>query len=340
MPAFKRIVINGPQFFQSIIQPSFGELIGGKDVRNGYFGEFTLLDDVPYRQKIITLTGLRNILKRVDASCQTDYDKIMRASGRFVTVTELGGAIQFCQDEFYQGCLKDWQNGDPLFVANILDFFKKAIAQDLTSLMYFGDVSRVEDAADPDIWNTNKIDGIYTLYSRFLADTTLPAAQTFNIPNGDISAANAKVYLETAYKKMSPLMKLVPRDQLAFYIDQEWADAYEDYLIGVGSSDSSGVNFTQDGISVRAYKGIPIFSNPFFNPVLAQISGADAHFGVLTFRGNFVFATDKNYGAGPSQNQALVVWYDYETDTWKWKTKMRAGTQIALVDQSVVAFNA
>lgn len=339
MPAFKKIVINGPQFFQTIIAPSFGELVEGKDVRNGYFGEFTVLDDVPYEQKILTLKGLRNILKRVDASCQTDYDKIMRGSGRKVSVTELGGAVQFCQDEFYQGCLKQWQSGDPLFLPNIVNFFKTAIAQDLISLIYFGDVARVE-AGDPEGWNTNKIDGVYTILAKMAASRDLPSAQTMNIPNGDISASNAKAYLESMYKKMSPLMKLVPKDALGFYIDQEWADAYEDYLISVGSTDSAGVNFVQDGIKVRAYKGIPIFSNPFWNPILNQIASADAHFGVLTFRGNFIFATDKTYGAGPNADQALVVWYDYETDSWKWKTKMKAGTQVALIDQAVVAFNA
>lgn len=337
MPAFKRITITGPQFFEEVIAPSFGDLVAGKDVRNGYFGEFIVMDDVAHERKIIDIRRLRNILKRRDADCEMTYDPIAKAGLRKITVTELGAAVKFCREDFYQGCLKDWRNGDTTFITKILDYFRSAIATDLMTLMYFGDVERAE-TSDPEDFNVNKFDGIYTQYGKYAVNGKLPASQTTNIPNAAISASNSKVYLDSMFSKMDPLLRLMPRSDLAFYLDQDWADAYEDYLIASGQGDSKSVNYIQDGIAVRAYKGIPIFVNPFFNPVLTQIVGDNSHFGILTIRGNFVFATDKDYGTGPDGDQALVVWYDWDKDTWKWRTALKGGTQIALPEHSVVAF--
>lgn len=336
MPAFRRISINGPQFFEEIVLPSFGDLIGDRDVRNGYFGEFMVMDDVPHERKIIDIRRFKNVLKRRDADCSMLFEPLARAGLRKINVTELGAAVKFCREEFYQGCLKDWRNGDPVFYDRITSYFKNAIATDLISLMYFGDVSRPNNS-DEEAFNVNQFDGIYTMYAKYIASGRIPGSQTFNIPNAPISAANAQVYLENLYSRMDPLMKLMPRTDLAFFIDRDWADAYENYLISTGQGDSQSVNYVQDGIKVRAYKGIPIFVNPFFNPILTQIVGANAHFGVLTLRGNFVFGTDKSYGTGPDGDQALVIWYDWDEDTWKWRTALKAGTQIALPEHSTLA---
>jgi hypothetical protein len=337
MPAFRRIAIDGPQFFEEILLPSFGDLIGTRDVRNGFFGEFMVMDDVPFERKIIDIRRFKNILKRRDADCSMVYEPLARAGLRMIRTTELGGAVKFCKEEFYQGCLKDWRNGDPVFYNRITDFFKNAIATDLISLMYFGDVTRVE-SVDPDAFNTNKFDGIYTQYGKYVTSGRLPSAQTFNVPNAVISAANANTYLQSLYDRQDMLMKQMPKNEKMFQIDQDWSDAYEKYLVASGQGSSESANFIQDGIKVRAFNGIPIFVNPFFNPVLNQIVGTDAHFGVLTLRGNFVFATDKTYGTGPDGDQALVIWYDWDEDTWKWRTALKAGTQIALPEHSAVAF--
>lgn len=337
MAALKRVTIYGPQFFEEIVAPSFGDLVEGRDVRTGFFGEFTVLNDVAHERKILDIRRMKNILKRKDASCVMEYDPIARAGLRRISVTELGGGVKFCEEEFYQGCLKDWEAGNgQLFVQRIEAYFRNAIATDLMSLMYFGDVSRAE-ASGADVFNTNKIDGIYTQYSKYVNDGTIAGSKTFNIPNAVISASNSVVYLDELYGKMDPLMLTIPRTDLAFYIDRAWADSYEAYLIATGNQTTSGANYTQDGITVRAYRGIPIFVNDYFNPVLNQIVAANAHFGVLTIRGNFIFATDQNYGTGPQHNEALVVWYSWDEDVWKWRMAMRAGTQIALPEQSALA---
>jgi hypothetical protein len=336
MPAFKRIVITGPNFFELILKPNFGDLLKGKDVRNGYFGEFLVMDDVSSERKIIDIRRVKNILRRRDASCKTEFASIAKAGLRKISVTEIGGGIQLCEEELYQGCLRDWEAGKPEFVDNIIDYFKEAIATDLMTAMYFGDTSLPMNT-DQDDFNVNVFDGVFTQYNKYVAAGIVKSGQTFNIPAGTISANNAKLYLENLYSKQDSLMKVMLNSEKAFYIDQAWADAYEDYLIASGTGDSKSVNYVQDGIAVRAYKGIPIFVNPFFNPVLNQIVEDGAHFGFLTLRGNLVFATDKKYGTGPNRNQALVVWYDYDEDTWKYKTVLRAGTQVALPEHTTLA---
>jgi hypothetical protein len=336
MPAFKRIVISGPNFFDLILKPSFGDLLKGKDVRNGFFGEFLVMNDVPHERKIIDIRRLQNILRRRDASCATEYMPLARAGLRKIVVTELAGAIQMCYEELYQGCLKDWEAGNLEFIDNIVEYFKSAIATDLMTLMYFGDTSLPANS-DPNQFNVNQFDGIFTQYKKYVAEGDIKSAQTFNIPAGTISASNAKAYLENLYAKQDSLMGIMLDSDKAFIIDKAWSDAYEDYLIAAGQGSSESANFTQDGVKVRAYKNIPIFVNPFFNPVLNQIVGTGAHFGTLTLRGNFVFGTDASYGTGPKRNQALVVWYDYDEDVWKWKTALKGGTQIALPEHSTLA---
>jgi hypothetical protein len=336
MPAFKRVSINGPQFFELIVKPSFGDLVPGLGVRNGYFGEFIVMTDVAHERKIIDIRRLKNILRRRDASCHTEYTPIAKAGLRKIIVTELGGGMKMCKEEFYQGCLKDWKKGDPAFVDGIVDYFRNGIATDMMTLMYFGDVELPEDS-DPNNFNVNQFDGIFTQYKKYVAANVIKSGQTFNVPNAVISASNAKSYLENLYSKQDSLMSVMLDTDKAFYIDKAWADAYEDYLIASGQGSSESANFTQNGIKVRAYKNIPIFVNPFFNPVLTQIIGANSHFGVLTLRGNFVFATDDSYGDGPNDDEALVVWYNYDEGQWKWRTALKGGTQIALPEHSVLA---
>lgn len=340
MPAFKRVSINGPQFFETIVQPGFGDYIQDSDVQNGFYGEFRVYNDVPDSKKIIDITPIRNIVKRRDASCKITYSPVGSADVRRISVTDLYGATEFCRQEFYQGCLKDWRNGDPVFIDKIFEFFKKAIREDMLSLMYFGDVSRVDAAGAA--WNTDKFDGVYTQLLKYVSDGTIPSAQTFNVPDAAISAANSKVYLQNMLDKQDELLGDVLQDgEKAFYIDKQWADAYEDYLIGIGSTTDAGVNFTQDGIKVRAYKGIPIFVNTLFKPVLKQITGhTNPHLGILTLRGNFLFATDKNYGEGPNGDQALIVRYDWDSLEWKYQNFFKAGTGIALPQHTVLALPA
>lgn len=339
MPAFKRIVISGPQFFEEILRPTFGDFITDTDIRNGFFGEFRVMDDVADSRKIIDITPIRNIIKRRDASCKIVFDPVGRAALRRVSVTDLYGATEFCAQEFYQGCLKEWRNGDPVFVTKILKYFRKAMREDMASLLYFGDTSRID--AQGASWNTNKFDGIYTQYAKYIADGTIPGGQTFNIDAGDITPANAKAHLQSLYERQDELLDLLADSEKAFYIDKQWAQGYEDYLIATGATNGEAVNYVQDGIKVRAYKGIPIFVNQIFKPVLKQITGdASPHLGILTLRGNFIFATDSSYGEGPNLDQAMIVRYDWAKLMWEWMQFLKAGTQIALPEHSALALPA
>lgn len=339
MPAFKSITVNGPNYYKEIVLPSFGDFITDANVMNGFFGEFMVLDDVTDSRKIIDITPVKNILKRRDASCKIVYEPVGRADVRRISVTDLYAATQYCAQEFYQGCLKDWRNSDPSFIPKILQFFRKAVREDLLSLMYFGDVSRVDNANAT--YNTNKFDGIFTQYSKYVADGTIPSDQTMSIPDAVITPANAKLYLQNMLDAQDDLLDILADGEKAFYIDKAWANAYEDYLIATGATNGEAVNYVQDGIKVRAYKGIPIFTNQLFNPVLKQITGdANPHLGILTLRGNFIFATDKNYGEGPNLDTALKVWYDWDELTWKYLNVLKAGTAIGLPQHSVLALPA
>jgi hypothetical protein len=61
------------------------------------------------------------------------------------------------------------------------------------------------------------------------------------------------------------------------------------------------------------------------------------HAAVLTLRNNWIFATNKEYGGGADENEALVVWYSYDDDEWKWKAYGTYGTEIIAPQHTVVA---
>lgn len=339
MPRFNRITIPGETFFEEIVLPSFGDNITDSDVRNGFFGEFTVYDDVSDSRKIIEITPVGNILKRRDASCKLIPSWVGRADARRISVTELYGYVEHCQQEFYQGCLKDWRSGSQRFITRITEYFRKAIREDLIALMYFGDTERPEQAGER--WALNKFDGIFKQYANAITAGRLPSSQTLSIPNAVISASNSVAYLESMISKQDELMDLMADSEKAFYIDRQWARAYEDYLIATGATNGEAVNYVQDGIKVRAYKGIPIFVNNMFAPGLKMITGdANPHWGILTLRGNFIFATDKSYGEGPNLDVAFKVWYDWDELLWKFANFLKAGVAIGLPEHSVLALPA
>jgi hypothetical protein len=338
MPAIKKVVIPGEKFFLEILKPNLGDLIPETGYYSGLLGEFTVLDDVVDSRKIVDIKQASNVLQRRDASCNIIYRPVGSASVRRISVTELYGATQYCGQEFYQGCLKDWRNADSSFVPRIFQFWRAAIRKDLVSNMYFGDTSRVDAAGAP--WSTNKFDGIFTHWKQNIASGVLPAAQAFNVPAGAMTPAQAKQYLEDMYQARDEFSKLLMPEELSYTIDQEWADAYELYLESTGTGTSNMTNYVQNGVQYRAYRGIPIMVNKFFNPILRQITGGDAHFGTLTLRGNYMFATDKSYGEGPNLNEALRVWYSDDELTWKYLNVLKAGTAIIAPENAVLALPA
>jgi hypothetical protein len=331
MPAFKSVSISGPNLFEVLLKPNFGDFLPNTETYNGMFGEFAIMDGIKDSRKIIDISRYRNILKRRDASCKIVYEPVGEASLRRITVTELYGATANCATEFYQGCLEEWRKGDTVFLDKIGTYFRKAIQEDMLTNLYFGDVTRPKLADDP--WAVSEFDGVITQLIKYIEAGVIPASQTDTITAGAITPANAKLYLQEMYEKL----RLYPDGEKAFYIDQQWADAYEEYLIQTGATNGLAVNYVQDGITVRAYKGIPIFVNRIFAPVLRQTTGDDIpHLGLLTIRGNFIFGTDSSYGEGPNLNEALKIWYDWNTLEWKWLMFLKAGTQVFLPQHVVI----
>jgi len=279
-------------------------------------------------------------MQRRDASCDIIYKNLLGADTRKITTEELYGAVKFCRNEFYQGCLKEFRAKDPLFGNKILPYFKSAINIDLTTNSYFGDVTR--SAAVNAVYSTDLYDGVFKWIKFYRNANIIPAAQSISIAdntnylNSPVEAYNL---IKSMHDKMPQLMKTWLPSQLAFYVSPEIAEGYELYLMAAGYGNT---NYTKDvltGVNVPTYMKIPILEEPLWTPVITELKGAAGFAAVLTIRGNFVFATDKNYGEGPDGKTALEVWYDTEHMTWKYRMFLKAGTQIALPEYTVYAIS-
>lgn len=337
---FQSFTIPSLAFHTAVIAPQFADQAKDAVGYRGTLNEFTLMDDVVSSRPIIDIRRAQNIMQRRDASCDIVYKNLFGATTRKISTEEIYGAVKFCRNEFYQGCLKEYRAKDPLFGNKILPYFKSAINVDLTTNSYFGDVTR-SSAANAQ-FSTDIYDGVFKWLKAYTTASVIPAAQTIAIANGtDYSATPSAAFalIKSMFDKMPALMRTYTDSQLAFYVSPEIARGYEDYLIAAGSGNTAYTTDVMTGIKSLAYKNIPILPEPLWTPVITELKGSEGYAAVLTIRGNFVFATDKNYGEGEDGTTALEVWYDKEEMTWKYRMFLKAGTQIALPEFVVYALS-
>lgn len=342
MPDLIPFSIDSLAFHEAVIQPAFADIIPQGFPYQGTLNEFTLMDNVPSKRPIIDIRRVANILQRRDASCEINYKKVVGATTRSVSTEEVYGATQFCRNEFYKGCLKDWRAKDPLFGNKILPYFQQAVNVDIASNSYFGDVDRVMTGTPQ--WSSNIFDGVFKWIKRYTVAGVIAAAQTAAIADGtDYTAgggpAAAYALLKWLYDHQTTLMYNFEDQQKAFFVSKEIAKAYEDYLISVGTT-AAGYVLLSNGIKVLGYKGIPVFEEKIWTPIITEIKGSSGYAAVLTLRGNFIFATDSSYGEGEDGKTALEVFYDHLTLQWYYRIFLKAGTQIALPEFVVYAISA
>src|SRR5690606_14084426 len=177
---FETFSIPSLQFHESIIAPAFQDLVPEETPYTGTLREFTLMDNIITKRDIIDIKRQKNILQRRDASCDLNYKKIAKANTRSITVDELYAAVQHCKNEFYQGCLRDWRNQDPVFGGKILPWFRQAVATDIASNSYFGDIERPTITGGE--WSTNQYDGIFKWIAAYYAGGVIPQSQGFEMP--------------------------------------------------------------------------------------------------------------------------------------------------------------
>jgi|GEM_PF-1881796 len=338
---FESFSIDSLAFHEAVIHPAFADIIPQDFPYQGTLNEFTLMDNVPTKRPIIDIRRQQNILQRRDASCDIIYKKVFGATTRQVSVEEIYAGTQFCRNEFYQGDLKDWRARDPLFGSKILPYFQQAVNVDIASNSYFGDVDRVTLPTAQ--WSTNIFDGVFKWIKKYITAGVIPANQTIAIANGtnyyDPSGpAAAYNLLKSLYEKQPVLMGSWTDEQKAFYVSKEIADAYEDYLIATAAS-GGNIQYLPTGIKRLFYKGIEILVEKIWSPVITEIKGSAGYAAILTIRGNFVFATDKNYGEGEDGKTALEVWYEKKEMTWYYRLFLKAGTQVALPEFIVIALS-
>jgi hypothetical protein len=333
------LVIDSLSFFEAVIQPAFADIIPQGFPFRGTLNEFTLMDNVPSSRVIIDIRRVQNILQRRDGSCDINYKKVVGATTRKVSTEEVYGATQFCRNEFYKGALKDWRNNDPLFGNKILPYFQGAVNTDIASNAYFGDVDRI--VATTALWSTNIYDGIFKWVKRYTAAGVIPSSQALAIADNtsfSTTPANAYNLLKQMYEAQPPLMYSFTDEQKAFYVSKEIARGFEDYLIAAGQN-ALGYITLANGIKTLAYKGIPIFEESIWTPIITELKGSAGYAAVLTLRGNFVFATDTAYGEGEDGRTALEVWYEKKDMKWYYRLFLKAGTQIGLPEFVVYALS-
>lgn len=338
---FQSFSIDSLAFHLAVIAPAFADIIPQGLPYRGTLNEFTLMDNVPTKRPIVDIRRHQNIMQRRDASCDIIYKKVFGASVRHISTEEIYSATSFCRNSFYQGDLKDFRAKDPVFEEKILPFFQQAIVSDIMSNSYFGDVNRV--VLPTAAWSTNVYDGVFKWIKRYITESVIPASQTIAIANGtDYYAgggpAAAYALLKSMYEKRPVLMKSWADSDLAFFVSEEIANAYEDYLIATASTNGN-ITFLQNGVKQLSYKGIAVLVEKTWTPIITEIKGSAGFAAVLTIRGNFVFATDKDYGEGEDGKTALEVWYEKKDMQWYYRFFLKAGTQIALPEFVVVALS-
>lgn len=329
----EKLIVKSLAFYELLVKPHFADLIPDGPYR-GTLGEFTLMDDVSSKRKIIDILGNRNILKRRDASCNIQFTPVAKGSPRVIEVDAIYGATLQCDNEFYQGCLQDFRDLNPRFRDYILSFFDKAIKADIDSNAYFGDITRPDDPSG--VWSWNVFDGVFKKYGRYIKAGIIPANRAINLPSGAIAPIDAYNYLNYLFDNQDTLLKSLPPNLKAFYVSDGIFYGYHKYLQQIGGA--YNISLYSNNVPQLAFNGIALLLEPTWSSIMTGLNGGkEANAAVLTIRGNFIFATDKSYGEGPALNQALRVWYSDDDMVWKYALFMKAGTEVAMPEHTVMA---
>jgi hypothetical protein len=325
-----KIQLKPQAFYDLVLQPSFADIQPGATMYPDTLHLFEIVDNVSIANgmTMIDVFQKQNFLKRKDRSCKTVWSTVGTTANRKLTVTELYAATEFCQEEFYAGALSDLRDNPTVFRNLAFDILKRGTRMDMLANCWFGAVDRADDSTKT--WNWNSFDGIVQKIAEYIADTTIPGAQVMTaLPSGAITPLQAYTALQDAYDRRSELMASLDEMDLSFTIDRLFAEAYQQYLISTGVPSTAGPGLIQNGVPVLAFKGIPIYVEKTWNPILKALNaGTAAHMCILTISGNCVFGTDKSYGGGANLDQAVRLWYSEDDDVWKNKLHMVGGTQL------------
>lgn len=331
-----KLIIDTKQFYELMVKPHFADLNPVGDAP-GVPGAFTIMDNVSSRRRIIDMIGGGAMLERKDASCDIVYKPVAGLKTRFIDVDKLYGATKSCDEEFYTGCLEDFQNESETFTKFVIEWFGKLIKKDIQSNAYFGDLERGNDPNG--FWSWNKFDGIFKWYARYIADGTIAAAQTTTIAAGALTPTDCYNVIKWAYANQTELMAMLPESMKAFYVSRQIAFGFREYLRQTGGAYNISL-FTNPTTGLLEYEGIPIIVEPLWNPIMAALNGGtQANAAILTIRGNFTYGTDKEYGVQDSDGQyvGFATWFDFPKQSWLYLTGLKAGTQIAYPELSTIA---
>jgi hypothetical protein len=323
-----------------IIMPMFGDVLdeetGAVTVPSDEEGDWMIMDDVVYQRPIMDLFGGQNILKRRDATCKLIYSPVGRLGARFITTEKLYAATEDCQEEFYQNAFADYsQENFDMFAEHVMPIMEKAVAADIYTNKWFGDITRASDVNG--IWSWNKFDGIFTQYGKYISNGTIPSGQTFSIPSGALTPSQANAALESAYDAQDGIMEYFDDSQKAFYVDKKLAVAYYDYLIqsGVTVLMQRATGLDNIAIPILAFKGIEVRVKKWDGALAALNGGVQAHAVILTLKGNFLYGCDSKYGGGPERNEAIRIWWSDDFGVWKRQIHLKAATEIAAPQHTV-----
>lgn len=325
-----KLTVTPQQFYELVVQPSFADIKPGDSMYPDTLHNFSIVDNVSLvnGMSMIDVFQKQNLLKRRDRSCKTVWSSVGTTGTRKLTVTELYSATEFCQEEFYAGDIKDLRERPEIFRNIVMGILQRGTRMDMLTNCYFGNVARPDDTNK--VWNWNSFDGIVQKTAEYIADNVIPSSQVMSaLPSGAITPLQAYNAFQDAYDRRSALMKTVMPGLLEFTCDLAMAEAYEQYLISLGIPSTDGPMLLMNGIPKLKFRGIPIYVETIFDPVLAALNGGTAaHMCFLTIGSNFIFGTNKNYGGGANLDQAVRVWYSEDDDVWRKKNHMVAGVEI------------
>lgn len=327
--------VDPKSFHELIIMPQFGDIIdsesGNITQPSDEEGDWMIMDNESSRMPIMDLFGNKNILKRRDATCKLIYSPVARLGTRYIVDEKLYAATEDCQEEFYQGCFEDYSQANfDVFGEQVMPILEKGVASDLYSNKYFGDLTR---ASDPNgLWSWNKFDGIFTQYLKYVTQGLLAAP--IALPSGDVTPLQAFTLLNQMVEEQDELLSTFDDGDKAIYADKKLVRAYWNYLQQTGFT---SIQDRQGGIGKLEVQGIELKIKKWDGILYSLNGGTQAHAAILTLKGNFLYKTNSKYGGGAKRNEAVRVWWSDDDNVWKRQIHLRAGTEIAAPQHSVLA---
>lgn len=318
-----------------IIAPSFNSAIvpdynDGLPIISDDDGEFELIDSEEREENILDMVPATNLLRIANNQCGIVFDKVGKATNRFISHRDFEINVEDCRDKLYRGCWEDLDRKDTNAIVDkfVATTIRMAAVANLRTNKWFGKLER--DADPNNVFSWNKMNGILWHAAKYVSQGLVSTSTA--IPSGLISGISVINAFDSVIANQKPEFAAMDDSMKVIYVNKSMYRAYSAYVANQPNVYSTYTDRFGRIIKGLYYQDILIKQKPFDDILKALNSGVEAHVCILTVPGNLLYKMNSKYGfrskENPNEKIGMYAEFQFLKQTWSWGLRLTGGTEI------------